>query len=117
MPVGGRLRLIEPGHSPLAGCLFFIRTDAVFRSGQRNEEDRTEAVPAPRDSRFPGLLSEMAHFVAEISPASRAVLLLHYMQDQSLEEIAAILEINIGTVKSRLAYGLSCLRKSMERKR
>jgi len=48
-----------------------------------------------------------------VSPASRAVLLLHYQNDLSLEETAAILEIPIGTAKSRLHYGVSTLRKHL----
>lgn len=39
-----------------------------------------------------------------VSPASRAVLLLRYQHDLKLEESAAILEIPIGTAKSRLHY-------------
>jgi RNA polymerase sigma-70 factor, ECF subfamily len=52
-----------------------------------------------------------------VSPASRAVLLLHYQHDLSLEEIAAILEIPIGTVKSRLHYGIAMLRKHLTSER
>lgn len=48
-----------------------------------------------------------------VSPASRAVLLLRYQHDLTLEEIAAILEIPIGTAKSRLHYGVTTLRKSL----
>jgi RNA polymerase sigma-70 factor (ECF subfamily) len=48
-----------------------------------------------------------------VSPASRAVLLLRYQHDLSLEETAAILEIPIGTAKSRLHYGVSTLRKHL----
>jgi RNA polymerase sigma-70 factor (ECF subfamily) len=48
-----------------------------------------------------------------VSPASRAVLLLHYQHDLSLEETAAILEIPIGTAKSRLHYGVTTLRKHL----
>jgi len=53
-----------------------------------------------------------------VSPASRAVLLLHYQHDLSLEETAAILEIPVGTAKSRLHYGVATLRKylTLERK-
>jgi RNA polymerase sigma-70 factor (ECF subfamily) len=53
-----------------------------------------------------------------VSPASRAVLLLRYQHDLSLEETAAILEIPIGTAKSRLNYGVTTLRKhlTLERK-
>ena len=65
----------------------------------------------PADEAFLALLEH-------VSPASRAVLLLHYQHELSLEESAAILEIPIGTVKSRLHYGVSMLRKhfSSERK-
>src|SRR6202167_6211796 len=53
-----------------------------------------------------------------VSPASRAVLLLHYQHDLSLEETAAILDIPVGTAKSRLHYGVATLRKhlTLERK-
>ena len=52
-----------------------------------------------------------------VSPASRAVLLLHYQQDLSLEESATILEIPIGTAKSRLHYGVTTLRKHLTSER
>jgi|SRR5687767_9451064 len=45
-----------------------------------------------------------------VSPASRAVLMLHYVEDLSLNETAEALDISVGTVKSRLAYGLHVLR-------
>jgi RNA polymerase sigma-70 factor (ECF subfamily) len=52
-----------------------------------------------------------------VPPASRAVLVLHYLQDLSLEESAAILEIPLGTVKSRLHYGVATLRKHLTSER
>jgi RNA polymerase sigma-70 factor (ECF subfamily) len=52
-----------------------------------------------------------------VSPASRAVLLLHYQHGLSLEESAAILEIPIGTAKSRLNYGVNTLRKHLTAER
>ena len=65
---------------------------------------------APPDDAFFALLDR-------VSPASRAVLLLHYQQDLSLEESAAILEIPIGTAKSRLHYGVATLRKHLTTER
>jgi len=61
-----------------------------------------------------GFLTLLDH----VSPASRAVLLLRYQHDLTLEESAAILEIPIGTAKSRLHYGVATLRKylTVERK-
>ena len=55
--------------------------------------------------------------VEQVSPASRAVLLLRYQQDLSLEEAAAILEIPVGTAKSRLHYGVTMLRKFLTEER
>src|SRR5580658_8373865 len=66
----------------------------------------TPDLAVPPDAAFLSLLDR-------VSPASRAVLLLHYQHDLSLEETAAILEIPIGTVKSRLHYGVSSLRKHL----
>ena len=48
-----------------------------------------------------------------VSPASRAVLLLRYLHDLSLEDTAAILDIPVGTAKSRLHYGVATLRKHL----
>ena len=60
----------------------------------------------PPDEAFFALLDH-------VSPASRAVLLLHYQHDLTLEESAAVLEIPIGTAKSRLHYGVTTLRKHL----
>jgi DNA-directed RNA polymerase specialized sigma24 family protein len=38
-------------------------------------------------------------------------MVLHYLEEMSLDEVAAVLEISPGTVKSRLAYGLARLRR------
>jgi RNA polymerase sigma-70 factor (ECF subfamily) len=64
----------------------------------------------PPDDAFLTLLDRVSH-------ASRAVLLLHYQHDLSLEESAAILEIPIGTAKSRLHYGVTTLRKQLTSER
>ncbi|HVR38164.1 MAG TPA: sigma-70 family RNA polymerase sigma factor [Thermoanaerobaculia bacterium] len=49
--------------------------------------------------------------VARLSPASRAVITLHYFEEMPLADVADILDLSLGTVKSRLAYGLTQLRK------
>jgi RNA polymerase sigma-70 factor (ECF subfamily) len=48
--------------------------------------------------------------IDRLSPASRAVVALRYWDDLPLAEIADVLEIPLGTVKSRLGYGLRQLR-------
>jgi predicted DNA-binding protein YlxM (UPF0122 family) len=46
----------------------------------------------------------------------RSVLLLHFVEDFSLEEIARITETQLGTVKSRIALRQKALRKLLEEK-
>jgi RNA polymerase sigma-70 factor (ECF subfamily) len=53
----------------------------------------------------------LLEWVDDLPPASRAVIVLHYLEEMSLHEVAAVLEILPGTVKSRLAYGLARLRR------
>ena len=50
-----------------------------------------------------------------LSAPHREVLTLHFLEDFSLEEIAAITGIPVGTVKSRLHYAKPALRKAMKR--
>jgi RNA polymerase sigma-70 factor (ECF subfamily) len=49
-----------------------------------------------------------------LSPRVRTVILLHFIEELTLREVAAALEISIGTVKSRLAAGLAKLRQTQE---
>jgi RNA polymerase sigma-70 factor (ECF subfamily) len=43
----------------------------------------------------------------------RVVIVLYYLNDLSLQEISEILEVPVGTIKSRLHYGRIALRKSL----
>lgn len=52
----------------------------------------------------------------QLQPAHRSVLLLHYLESFSLEEIAAVTGMNVGTVKSRLHYARRALRQLLEDK-
>ena len=69
--------------------------------------------PAPEEPPDPELLARLSELVEAVSPASRAVLLMHYGQEMTLVEIAAALGLSVGTVKSRLHYGLQVLRKRL----
>jgi len=57
------------------------------------------------------------HLLNQLPLPQRSVLLLHFVEDFSLEEIARITEVPIGTVKSRLHYAKKSLRKLLEEKR
>ena len=75
-------------------------------------DDLPAPEPPPRDELLPALST-----MEGISPASRAVLVLHFQQERPLAEIAAILQVPLGTVKSRLAYGLKALRTQLTHSR
>jgi RNA polymerase sigma-70 factor (ECF subfamily) len=44
----------------------------------------------------------------------RSALLLHFLEDFSLEEIADVTGVSLGTVKSRLHYGKCALKQLWE---
>ncbi|HEX5725900.1 MAG TPA: sigma-70 family RNA polymerase sigma factor [Longimicrobiaceae bacterium] len=58
-----------------------------------------------------GLLERLPALLERVSPASRAVLALHYLDGLTLDEVGGVLALPAGTVKSRLAYGLATLRR------
>jgi RNA polymerase sigma-70 factor, ECF subfamily len=58
--------------------------------------------------------TEFMNLLDQLPLPQRSVLLLHFVEDFSLEEIARITETQIGTVKSRLHYAKKSLRKLLE---
>ncbi|HEK9099107.1 sigma-70 family RNA polymerase sigma factor [Bacillus pfraonensis] len=58
--------------------------------------------------------SELADFVQKLSYKHREVVIMRYFHEYSLDEIAALLHIPVGTVKSRLHTALKRLRIEME---
>jgi RNA polymerase sigma-70 factor (ECF subfamily) len=58
--------------------------------------------------------AEFMRLLNELPPPQRSVLLLHFVEEFSLEEIAGITGVSIGTVKSRLHYAKKSLRKLLE---
>lgn len=87
-------------------------------SEQMAEESALKAIPAlEREEIFdPELVAQLPQLMARVSPASRAVLILHYQHEMPLAEVAEVLGIAVGTVKSRLAYGLDNLRRTVAEK-
>ena len=69
-----------------------------------------EALHSPLAEAPADLAERLPDLVATVSPSSRAVLILHFMEGMPLQSVSDILEIPLGTVKSRLAYGLRLLR-------
>lgn len=51
--------------------------------------------------------------LTQVNPAFRAAVILRDMEDMSYEEVADVLQISIGTVKSRILRGREALRKTL----
>ena len=65
---------------------------------------------------FPAEAAEAVHAaLAGLSLAHREVLTLHFLEDASVEEVAAVLDVPAGTVKSRLFHAKRALRAAIER--
>ena len=86
-------------------------------SDQVRDEATLTAVPVNElNGEFPSeMIETLPQLVGNLSPASRAVVVLFYLHEMSLVETAAVLDIPVGTVKSRLAYGLESLRRSFKK--
>ena len=83
---------------------------------QSVEESVLETLAAPGDPPIKEL-TDLVFNSSALSNASRAVLVLHFIEGMTLPEVGAVLEIPLGTVKSRLAFGLNALRKDIAKKR
>ncbi len=88
------------------------REDLLFRELGEVSNDTFEAADSPllREEQEAEFMRLLAHLPAP----HRSVLLLHYIEEFSLEEIAAITNTQVGTVKSRLHYAKKGLRKLLE---
>jgi len=82
----------------------------------------TPTEPEPGDSRRPGPRAEdpaggvadrllLRGALATLPPKQRAVIVLRFLADRSVEEAAEILGIGSGTVKSQTHAGLNALRR------
>ena len=116
-----KLRWLREPEAFRAWC-YQIATREAFRYLKRErlwtDQVRDEAVlnvmPAGEPPYSPELVERLPQLVGDLSPASRAVIVLYYLHEMSLSETAAVLNIPVGTVKSRLAYGLESLRRRLE---
>ena len=97
---------------------FRIASRAAFRYLKKRKRWQDATVDALDDMAAPDLampddgILELLDSPA-LTPASRAVLVLHFREEMPLAHVAAVLEIPLGTVKSRLAFGLKTLRKEL----
>lgn len=111
----GRMR--AAGNAEAYARRILVRLALRARQRQWNGEVAAGVIPEPG----PGSAGEFAHAdlaldvrraLAALPAGQRAVIVLRYLDDQSEAEIAQVLGISTGTVKSRAARGLAALRNA-----
>jgi RNA polymerase sigma-70 factor (ECF subfamily) len=106
---------------PVKPYLYQIATNLVrdhFKSAStRRAAPLSDSQPADEWVEHSVLTGIAAHdaaaALADLPPVQREAVLLRYFQDLSLNEIAELLGIPVGTVKSRLSLGLKRLRERL----
>jgi RNA polymerase sigma-70 factor (ECF subfamily) len=104
------------------GWLYRLTVRACYRQA-RKERRRTsvEIHVIPHDEPDRAADFSLSHAdrdrmereIGRLTLDQRAVMVLHFYADLTLERAAEILDVPVGTVKSRLHYGLRALRESM----
>jgi len=90
-----------------------------LETGEDGLRDYGDVLPDSGRTPYELTLNEERHRVLEaalqdLNPIFRSAVILRDMEDMSYEEIADILDISLGTVKSRIVRGRDGLRKSLE---
>ena len=101
------------------GWLFRIAHQKCIQQWRRRDREVEPELPETDDSPVELLIreeqeEEFMKLLEKLPVAQRSAIVLHYIEDFSLEEIAQITGTNTGTVKSRLYYAKRALRKLLE---
>lgn len=95
-----------------------VRSARSVRSHLHDPLDSLPELPASEPEApaiDPEFLAELPARLAALPHAASIVLRMRYLQELTQSEIAEALEIPLGTVKSRISYGLAALRRSWTR--
>ena len=118
------LHRFEPG--TFEGWLHRITTNLFLDSARRRQRIRFDGLVDGADERLPGSESapgeqladagldhDVAAALAALSPEFRACVVLCDIERLSYEEVATVLDVKIGTVRSRIHRGRAQLREAL----
>jgi RNA polymerase sigma factor (sigma-70 family) len=110
----------------LEGWLHRITTNLFLDQARRRQRIRFDALPDDAGDKLPGLLpppdrelfdemfdDDIETALASLPPEFRAAVVLCDVESLSYEEIADVLGVKLGTVRSRIHRGRSMLRKAL----
>lgn len=60
-------------------------------------------------------MARLAQAIRELSPKHQAVVVLYFLNDMRISDVAEVVGVPEGTVKSRLHHAIRALRKRLER--
>ena len=106
----GSLRDVSSARAWLVKIAVNCARGQLRRGRETSLEELAEELPAPE----PGQARELRDAVARLAPEKRAVVTLYYYEGFSTAEIAGMLGVRRGTVKSRLARAREDLRILLE---
>jgi RNA polymerase sigma-70 factor (ECF subfamily) len=90
----------------------------TLRKSRRTESvDAAEEMPGFAPTNLDATRADLAAAMANLSTAQRETVLLRFVDDLSLDEIAAATNVPVGTVKSRLHHALAHLQDDPRIKR
>ena len=108
------------------GWLHRITTNLFLDSARRKSRIRFDALPDDADNRLPSPLvtpdaaylnqtfdADIEAALASLSPEFRAAVVLCDVEGLSYEEIAQVLDLKMGTVRSRIHRGRAMLRSAL----
>ena len=96
-------------------CLRSQRNFRFFPMGMFSHGDQRRSSVEPQSAaERTEKCEKLYQAINSLSPKQRAVVVLHYFEDNSYEEISGILNCSIGTVKSRLFHARRKLRERLE---
>ncbi|QQQ80711.1 sigma-70 family RNA polymerase sigma factor [Saccharothrix sp. 6-C] len=115
-------KVLEQGATAARAWLYTVARNVVIderRSARARWEIGSERLPErARNDHSDSALDAwlVADVLTQLTPEHRAVIVRAYYMGQSVAELAVVLDLPEGTVKSRLHYGLRALRVALEEK-
>ncbi len=118
---GARIRNQRGSVSGFLGTIAYRLAVKESKRLQRNVSLDSQNLPAIGGNPLEIILDEerdrfVAKSIRALDNGHRDVLVLHYYGDKSYEEIAELLQIPLGTVKSRMFYAVKSCRETLRQK-
>lgn len=111
---GVRWARVAAHEDPLAYVMKIMSNDRISSWRSRRRESLVADIPETSFAAEPAVTDPIWSAVRNLPPRQRAIIVLRYVEDRSETDIAAILGIAAGTVKSQAAKAMATLRRNAD---